>query len=103
MVRHTVLPLSSDILGFADIISSRNISEDSRTSSAQTSNANLIVGGATSGDPQVAFQLDAVQFEFPQLATEDVISMSVNFMAQETTANKGGGGEVTVFAAKSVA
>ena len=29
--------------------------------------------------------------------------MSVNFMAQETTANKGGGGEVTVFAAKSVA
>ena len=81
----------------------RNISEDSRTSSAQTSNANLIVGGATSGDPQVAFQLDAVQFEFPQLATEDVISMSVNFMAQETTANKGGGGEVTVFAAKSVA
>ena len=29
MVRHTVLPLSSDILGFAEIISSRNITEDS--------------------------------------------------------------------------
>jgi hypothetical protein len=27
--------------------------------------------------------------------------MSVNFVAQETTANKGNGGEVTIFAAKS--
>ena len=77
----------------------RNISEDSRTSSAQTSNANLIIGGATA--PYVAFQLDACQFEFPQLATEDVISMSVNFVGQETTANKGDGGEVTIFAKKS--
>jgi len=77
----------------------RNISEDSRTSSAQTSNANLIVGGATA--PYMAFQLDAVQFEFPSIATEDVISMTVNFVAQETTANKGDGGEVTIFAKKS--
>jgi len=77
----------------------RNISEDSRTSSAQTSNANLIVGGTTA--PYVAFQLDAVQFEFPSIATEDVISMTVNFVAQETTANKGDGGEVTIFAKKS--
>ena len=76
----------------------RNISEDSRTSSAQTSNANLIIGGATA--PYVAFQLDACQFEFPQLATEDVISMTVNFVGQETTANKGTGGEVTIFAKK---
>ena len=81
----------------------RNISEDSRTQSAQTSNANLIIGGATSGDPQVAFQLDACQFEFPVIATEDVVSMSVNFVAQEPTASKGDGGEVTIFAAKSVA
>ena len=77
----------------------RNISEDSRTSSAQTSNANLIIGGATA--PYVAFQLDACQFEFPQVATEDVISMSVNFVGQETTANKGDGGEVTIFAKKA--
>ena len=77
----------------------RNISEDSRTSSAQTSNANLIIGGTTA--PYVAFQLDACQFEFPQIATDDVISMSVNFVAQETTANKGDGGEVTIFAAKT--
>ena len=76
----------------------RNISEDSRTSSAQTSNANLIIGGATA--PYVAFQLDACQFEFPTIGVEDVVSMTVNFLAQETTANKGDGGEVTIFAAK---
>jgi len=76
----------------------RNIAEDSRTSSAQTSNANLIIGGTIA--PYVAFQLDAVQFEFPALAVEDVISMSVNFVAQESTANKGDGGEVKIFAAK---
>ena len=81
----------------------RNILNDSRTQSAQTSNANLIIGGATSGDPQVAFQLDACQFEFPQIATEDVVSMTVNFVAQEATASKGTGGEVKIFAAKSVA
>ena len=49
----------------------------------------------------MAFQLVAVQFEFPSIATEDVISMTVNFVAQETTANKGDGGEVTIFAKKS--
>lgn len=77
----------------------RSIANDARTSSAQTSNANLIIGGGTA--PYVAFQLDAVQFEFPQLAVEDVISMTVNFVAQEPNATKGGGGEVTIFAAKS--
>ena len=69
-----------------------------RTASAQTSNANLIIGGATA--PYLAFQLDAVEFDIPQLATEDVVSMTVNFMAQEPTATKGDGGEVTLFAAK---
>ena len=77
----------------------RNISEDSRTASAQTSNANLIIGGPTA--PYVAFQLDAVEFDIPQLATEDVVSMSVSFLAQEPTATKGDGGEVTIFAAKA--
>jgi len=76
----------------------RNIANDARTSSAQTSNANLIIGGTVA--PYVAFQLDACQFEFPQLAVEDIISMSVNFVAQEPTASKGTGGEVTIFAAK---
>jgi hypothetical protein len=76
----------------------RNIYADSRTSSSATSNANLIIGGATA--PYVAFQLDAVQFDFPQIALDDVISMSVNFVAQEPVATKGSGGEVSIFAAK---
>jgi hypothetical protein len=77
----------------------RNIANDSRTASAQTSNANIVIGGSTA--PYVAFQLDATQFEFPQLAVEDVISMSVNFVGQEPSATKGNGGEVTIFAKKS--
>ena len=81
----------------------KNISEDSRTSSAQTSNANLIIGGATTGNPYVAFFMPACQFEFPQTATEDVISMSVNFVGQEPTASKGTGGEVQIFSVKSAA
>ena len=76
----------------------RNIYADSRTSSSATSNANLIIGGATA--PYVAFQLDAVQFDFPQLAVDDVISMSVNFVAQEPGAGCGNGGEVSIFAVK---
>jgi hypothetical protein len=76
----------------------RNISQDSRTSSSATSNANLIIGGATA--PYVAFSMPAVQFEFPQIAVEDVLAVSVNFMAQEPLATKGTGGEVTIFAAK---
>ena len=76
----------------------RNIAQDSRTSSAQTSNANLIIGGATA--PYVAFAMPAVQFEFPQVAVEDVLSVSVNFMAQEPTASKGQGGEVIIIADK---
>jgi len=89
--------LRSDDLESAGFL--RNISQDARTSSAQTSNANLIIGGTTA--PYVAFQMDAVQFEFPTLATEDVISMSVNFVAQEPTATRGDGGEITIFAKKS--
>lgn len=76
----------------------RNIVEDSRTNSAQTSNANLIIGGTTA--PYVAFSMPAVQFEFPQVAVEDVLAVSVNFVAQEPTATKGQGGEVTIFVDK---
>lgn len=75
----------------------RNIAQDSRTSSAQTSNANLIIGGTA---PYVAFSMPAVQFEFPQVAVEDVLSVSVNFMAQEPNATKGNGGEVTIYVDK---
>ena len=74
------------------------ISLKTRTSSAQTSNANLILVVRLL---LMAFQLDACQFEFPQIATDDVISMSVNFVGQEPTATKGTGGEMTMFAKKS--
>jgi len=77
----------------------RNIQNDTRTNSAQTSNANVIVGGTVA--PYMAFTMPAAQFSFPAIQTEDVISMSVDFMAQEPTATKGGGGEITLFAAKS--
>ena len=43
----------------------------------------------------------STQQSIPSIATEDVISMTVNFVAQETTANKGDGGEVTIFAKKA--
>jgi hypothetical protein len=76
----------------------RNIAQDSRTSSAQTANANLVIGGTTA--PYVAFFMPAVQFEFPQVAVEDVLSVSVNFMAQEPTATKGQGGELSIIVDK---
>jgi hypothetical protein len=76
----------------------RNIAEDSRTSSAQTANANLAIGGTTGA--RVIFSMPAVQFEFPQLSIDDVIGMSVNFVAQEPTSSKGTGGEVFITAAK---
>ena len=76
----------------------RNIAADSRTNHAQFASANLIIGGTTG--PYVAFNMPAVQFDFPQLAIDDVIGMSVSFMAQEPTATKGSGGEVSITAAK---
>ena len=76
----------------------RDILADTRTSTAQFANANLIVGGTTS--PYVSFFMPATQFDFPALNIEDIITTSVNFMAQETNANKGNGGEVTIIAQK---
>jgi len=76
----------------------RNIMADSRTTSAQYATANLFIGGTTGSN--VTFAIPAVQFEFPQLAVDDIISMSVNFVAQEPNATKGGGGEVSITAVK---
>jgi len=70
--------------------------EDSRTSSSATSNANLVIGGATA--PYVALNLPAVQFEIPSHSIDDVIGVSVNFLAQETA--KGTGDELTMIVAK---
>lgn len=72
----------------------RNISNDSRTSIAQVSNANLRVGGNTA--PFVAFNMPAAQFNFPTHSIEDVIGMSVEFLAQEPTALRGTGSELVM-------
>jgi hypothetical protein len=77
----------------------RNISTDTRTNHAQFASANLQVGGTTG--PYVAFNMPAVQFDFPQVSIDDVIGMSVNFVAQEPTSSKGAGGEVTITAVKA--
>jgi len=74
----------------------KQVVEDSRTSSSATSNANLVIGGATA--PYVALKLPSVQFELPSHSIDDVIGVSVNFLAQETA--KGTGDELTIIVAK---
>lgn len=71
------------------------IANDTRTSIAQASSANLIIGGSTA--PFVALNMPAVQFNFPTHTVEDIIGISVEFLAQETTATKGTGSELTMF------
>lgn len=76
----------------------RNISADTRTNSAQTANANLIIGGAT--NPFVSFFLPAVQFNFPQIALDDIVAVTSDFLAQEPRTTKGDGGELIITAIK---
>ena len=73
----------------------RNIVTDSRTSTAQASSANLKIGGSSA--PYVAINMPAVQFNFPTHAVEDIIGISVEFLAQETSATRGTGSEITMF------
>lgn len=73
----------------------RNIVNDTRTSIAQASSANLKVGGTTA--PYVALQMPAVQFNFPTHSVEDIIGISVEFLAQEPTATRGSGSELKMF------
>ena len=73
----------------------RNIVNDTRTSIAQSSSANLKIGGSSA--PYVAINMPAVQFNFPTHAVEDIIGISVEFLAQETAATRGTGSEITMF------
>jgi hypothetical protein len=75
----------------------KQVVEDSRTSSAATSNANLRVGGSTA--PYFAINMPAVQFDLPTHSIEDVIGVSVNFLAQESSA--GTGDEITIITQKT--
>ena len=72
----------------------RNISNDTRTSMSSAANANLKIGGASS--PYVALFMPAVQFNFPTHAIEDIVSISVEFLAQEAAATKGTGSELVM-------
>ncbi len=72
----------------------RNIVNDSRTQIAQYANANLKIGGSTA--PFVAIDMPAVQFNFPTHSVEDIIGISVEFLAQEPSATKGTGSELTM-------
>jgi hypothetical protein len=72
----------------------RNIIQDPRTSIAQSSSANLKIGGSFA--PFVAIDMPAVQFNFPTHSVEDIIGISVEFLAQEPTATRGSGGEIVM-------
>jgi hypothetical protein len=74
----------------------KQVVEDRRTTSSATSSANLRIGGSTA--PYFAIKMPAVQFELPTHAIEDIIGISVNFLAQETS--KGTGDEITLIVNK---
>lgn len=75
----------------------RNIYADSSTNSAATSSATINVGGSTG--TYVTLAMSNVQFEFPQIAIEDNIAVSVNYVAQESDCAVAD--EVVVTAAKA--
>lgn len=76
----------------------RNIAGDTRTTHATAANANISVGGSSA--PYLAFYMPAVQFSFPVHNIEDVISLTIDYVAQEPTTSCGNGGEVILFAKK---
>lgn len=71
----------------------RNIVANTATTIAQGTQANLKIGGATA--PYFAIDMQATQFSFPTHSIEDVVGISAEFLAQETTAQKGTGANVT--------
>ena len=71
----------------------RDIVANTSTSIAQGTQANLKIGGATA--PYFAIDMQATQFSFPTHTIEDVVGITAEFLAQETTAQKGDGANVT--------
>lgn len=74
----------------------RDLVADRRPAPIAVSNANLVVGGTTA--PYLAFNMPAVVFDVPTHGIEDVITLSVNFKAQEPAASLGASGEVELYA-----
>lgn len=58
--------------------------------------ANLQIGGTTA--PYLALNMPAVQFDFPSHSIDDVVGITVDFLAQESEATCGD--EVTLFASE---
>jgi hypothetical protein len=88
--------LRADTAGSSQFL--RNIAADTRPNFAQTANANIRIGGNSA--PYVAFYMPAVQFQIPTHDIQDVVSISMDFKAQEPTATEGAGGELVIFSKK---
>lgn len=76
----------------------RDLAADTRPAPLRSANANLVIGGSSA--PYVAFNMPAVVFDIPTHGIEDIITVSVNFKAQEGGCG-GDGGEVEILAKKS--
>lgn len=79
----------------------RNILADTRPNFANYANANIRIGGNSA--PYVAFYMPAVQFQIPTHDIQDLISINMEFKAQESVTNpvrEGTGGELIIFAKK---
>lgn len=76
----------------------RDLVQDRRPAPITVSNANLIIGGTTA--PFVAFNMPAVAFDIPTHGIEDIITLAVNFKAQEPITSIGNGGEVEIIVKK---
>jgi hypothetical protein len=88
--------LRADTNGSAQFL--RNILADTRPNFSQFANANLRIGGNTS--PYLAFYMPAVQYQIPVHNIQDLITVDIQFKAQESTAREGTGGELILFAKK---
>jgi hypothetical protein len=61
----------------------REIAASSYLNSASRANARIFIGGRTA--PYLSANMPAVHFSYPVISTEDVINLSTNFTAQETS------------------
>lgn len=77
----------------------RNILDDRRVSHSSYANANISLGGSTA--PYFSLYHPAVQFELPVHSIDDIISVEINYQAQEPSDACGTGGEVELFAKHS--
>lgn len=78
--------------GMSELI--KDMLSSTRTSSASIASAIIYIGGNTY--PRVSISMPSVMFSFPEIATDEIISVSFNFIAQQT----GVGEQVVISAAQ---